>query len=65
MSVTLVEENSQAFTLRDYQEDCLKAIENNLNKEIRDQIIILPTGAGKTIIFSELIRRKNLKTLIT
>jgi len=64
MSVTLVEENPQAFTLRDYQEDCLKAIENNLSKEIRDQIIILPTGAGKTIIFSELIRRKNLKTLI-
>jgi len=64
MSVILSEENPQAFTLRDYQEDCLKAIENNLSKEIQDQIIILPTGAGKTIVFSEFIRRKNLKTLI-
>ena len=64
MSSILAEENPEPFALRDYQEDCLHAIENNLSKEILDQLIILPTGAGKTIIFSELIRRKNLKTLI-
>ena len=64
MSSILAEENPEPFALRDYQEACLKAIENNLSKEILDQLIILPTGAGKTIIFSELIRRKNLKTLI-
>lgn len=64
MNATLVEKTLDPFALRDYQEDCLSAIENNLSKEIRDQIIILPTGAGKTVIFSELIRRKNLKTLI-
>ena len=64
MSAILAEETPHAFALRDYQEDCLLAIENNLSKDIRDQLIILPTGAGKTIIFSELIRRKNLKTLI-
>ena len=64
MSAILAEETPHAFALRDYQEDCLLAIENNLSKAIRDQLIILPTGAGKTIIFSELIRRKKLKTLI-
>ena len=64
MSSILAQENPELFALRDYQEDCLDAIEKNLSKEIRDQIIILPTGAGKTIIFSELIRRKNLKTLV-
>lgn len=64
MSVALEIETPNAFALRDYQEDCLLAIENNLSKNIRDQLIILPTGGGKTIIFSELIRRKNLKTLI-
>ncbi|MEM8629556.1 MAG: DEAD/DEAH box helicase [Chlamydiota bacterium] len=64
MSSTLEEEIPDPFSLRDYQEACLNAIENNLIKEMRDQLIILPTGAGKTIIFSELIRRKKLKTLV-
>ena len=27
-------------------------------------MVVLPTGAGKTVIFSELIRRRNLKTLV-
>lgn len=50
--------------LRDYQEKCLEEIEKNFSKDIRHQLIVLPTGAGKTIVFSELIRRKRLKTLI-
>jgi superfamily II DNA or RNA helicase len=64
MSLALEVELENAFALRDYQEGCLEAIEDNLSQNIRDQLIILPTGAGKTIIFSELIRRKNLKTLV-
>ena len=63
MSLALVE-TEDAFALRDYQEGCLEAIENSLCQNVRDQLIILPTGAGKTIIFSELIRRKKLKTLV-
>ena len=50
--------------LRDYQEDCLKAIEDNFIKGIQRQMVVLPTGAGKTVIFSELIKRKNIKTLV-
>nr|VFK44405.1 MAG: DnaJ domain-containing protein [Candidatus Kentron sp. SD]VFK49350.1 MAG: DnaJ domain-containing protein [Candidatus Kentron sp. SD]VFK80873.1 MAG: DnaJ domain-containing protein [Candidatus Kentron sp. SD] len=50
--------------LRPYQQDCLKAIESKLEDGINRQLVVLPTGSGKTVIFSELIKRKNLKTLV-
>ena len=50
--------------LRPYQQECLHAIDAKLNEGIHRQMVVLPTGAGKTVIFSELIRRKNLKTLV-
>ena len=50
--------------LRDYQEDCLKQIEKKHNEGIHRQMVVLPTGAGKTVVFSELIKRKKLKTLV-
>jgi len=43
---------------------CLKAIDTHLEKGVNRQMIVLPTGAGKTFVFSELIRRKHLKTLV-
>lgn len=57
-------QRKSTVNLRDYQEKCLEAIEAKLSQEVRHQLIVLPTGGGKTIIFSELIRRKRLKTLI-
>ena len=33
-------------------------------KGITRQMVVLPTGSGKTVIFSELIKRKKLKTLV-
>ena len=50
--------------LRDYQLDCLKAIESKQDAGITMQMVVLPTGAGKTVIFSELIKDRNLKTLV-
>ena len=50
--------------LRDYQLECLKIIEDKFSVGIRQQLVVLPTGAGKTVIFSELIKDKNLKTLV-
>lgn len=50
--------------LREYQEDCLQAIEKSFTDHITRQMVVLPTGSGKTVIFSELIKRKNLKTLV-
>jgi superfamily II DNA or RNA helicase len=50
--------------LRDYQENCLRAIDHKHKEGIHRQMVVLPTGSGKTVIFSELIKRKNLKTLV-
>ena len=50
--------------LRPYQLECLESIEAKAKEGITRQMVVLPTGSGKTIIFSELIKRKNLKTLV-
>ncbi len=52
------------MNLRDYQLDCLKAIEDKQDAGINRQMVVLPTGAGKTVIFSQLIKDRNLKTLV-
>lgn len=44
------------FTLRDYQKECLEAIYQGYKKGIRRQLISLPTGSGKTVIFSDFPR---------
>ena len=41
------------FSLRDYQKECLEAIYEGYRRGIRRQLISLPTGAGKTVIFSD------------
>ena len=48
--------------LRDYQIECVEKILNMKSNE--KKIVELPTGAGKTIIMSELSRRINKKLLI-
>jgi len=42
------------ITLRPYQEEALDAILDNYSKGILRQLVVLPTGAGKTVIFSHL-----------
>ena len=39
--------------LRDYQEDCLKQIEKKHNEGIHRQMVVLPTGAGKEVVHSQ------------
>ena len=41
-----------SFQLRDYQAECLEAIKSRYLQGIRRQLVCLPTGSGKTIIFS-------------
>lgn len=50
--------------LREYQLECLELIEAKAKEGINRQMVVLPTGSGKTVIFSELIKRKSLKTLV-
>lgn len=41
------------FELRDYQQECLTAIKAGYQAGVRRQLICLPTGTGKTVIFSQ------------
>ena len=47
--------------LRDYQHDCLKAITDRYREGIRRQLISLPTGSGKTVIFADFPRYYKMK----
>ncbi|MCK4777560.1 MAG: DEAD/DEAH box helicase, partial [Actinomycetia bacterium] len=49
------------FVLRDYQREALEAIWNSYKSGIRRQLISLPTGCGKTVIFSFLPRYFKMK----
>lgn len=47
------------ITLRDYQSECVAAVEDGVRRGVRRQLAVLPTGGGKTIIFSEIVRRRS------
>ena len=50
--------------LRPYQREALTAIEAAALRGVRRQVVSLPTGAGKTIIFAHLIVARQARTLI-
>ena len=50
--------------LRDYQNEALGAIDDALARGVRRQVMALPTGTGKTVIFAELIRRRGGRALV-
>lgn len=43
--------------LRDYQRECIDAVFNAWGEGVRRPAVVLPTGAGKTVVFSHLIKR--------
>jgi ATP-dependent helicase IRC3 len=45
--------------LRKYQEDCLDSIVENMQAGVRHQLIVMATGLGKTVVFSNLPARLN------
>lgn len=49
--------------LRDYQNDCIDSFFNQLEIKRRRHMFVLPTGSGKTVIVSDLIKRLNRRTL--
>jgi ATP-dependent helicase IRC3 len=55
---------AQPLPLRDYQRDCIKAIESAYARGVRRQVVTIATGGGKTVIFSHLISKLNRKTLV-
>jgi len=49
--------------LREYQKKIIESCIQDLHNK-KKSLIVLPTGSGKTVIFSHIIKRLNLKTLI-
>lgn len=46
------------ITLRPYQQEALDSINTYYDKGVKRQLVVLPTGAGKTVIFSHLPQTK-------
>jgi len=57
-------ENDMNIALRDYQIEAINAVTVSFLEGIRRQLIILPTGSGKTIIMAALAMQLNKKTLL-
>lgn len=51
------------LTLREYQTEALAALDKGWSKGLVRQAVILPTGSGKTVIFSELSKRAHAKRM--
>ena len=54
---------SQNMKLRDYQAECIQEVKNRL-PTVNSQLVQLPTGSGKTVIFWHLLRDLNKRALI-
>lgn len=52
------------LTLRPYQQECLDAIRGAVGRGVRRQLMTLPTGAGKTVVFSRLPQTLNLQRML-
>ena len=49
---------------REYQLEALEAVDLHRSKGINRQLISLPTGTGKTVVFSLIAKQINTKTLV-
>ncbi|MEW5934022.1 MAG: DEAD/DEAH box helicase [Bacillota bacterium] len=50
--------------LRDYQEEAVRAVLRARDRGVLSQLLVLPTGSGKTVIFAELARRLSARVLV-
>jgi superfamily II DNA or RNA helicase len=50
-------------TLRPYQLEAIEAVEREWNS-VRSTLLVLPTGAGKTVVFVEVARRQHGRILV-
>jgi len=55
---------ADAITLRPYQREAIEAVLAARRRGVRRMIVCLPTGAGKTVIFSELARLARKQVLV-
>lgn len=52
------------LVLRDYQVEGLKAIDQDVADGIRRALVVWPTGAGKTVLFSNVIKDRGGRALV-
>ena len=50
--------NGRVFPLRDYQREAIEAIESAWATGMQRPMVVLPTGAGKTVVFTHLAKRR-------
>jgi len=50
--------------LRDYQEEAVRAVLRARDRGVMSQLLVLPTGSGKTVVFAELARRLSARVLV-
>jgi len=54
----------QPLSLRDYQQECLDVILAKYQAGVRRQLVSMATGAGKTVVFSHVIKTIRKPTLV-
>jgi superfamily II DNA or RNA helicase len=55
---------SRPLPLRPYQAQALDAIDAALARAVRRQLVVLPTGGGKTVVFAHLVSRRPGRALV-
>lgn len=50
--------------LRPYQEQAIAAVASAEQDGTRRQMVVMPTGAGKTVVFASLIRQRKVRSLV-
>src|SRR5262245_423600 len=58
-----LDKESPRLVLRDYQDEAITAVAAAFRRGVRRQLIHLPTGTGKTIVFGSLIGRTRRRCL--
>lgn len=53
-----------AFTLRPYQLEAVEATINHFRRHPEPALIVLPTGAGKSLVIAELAKRARGRVLV-
>lgn len=56
--------SADSVTLRPYQREAIDSVLNARRQGVRRMVVCLPTGAGKTVIFSELARLARKQVLV-
>ena len=54
-----------SYKLRPYQAECVERVEDSFKADlVKSALVVLPTGTGKTVCFTEMAKREEGRTLI-